>query len=76
MFLFFALNAPGKKSEEVEKAMLAEIEKLKNEPVSAEELEGVRTRARVSLLRTFNGNTGMASQLAAWQAFSVGYYEL
>lgn len=76
MFLFFALNAPGKKSEEVEKAMLAEIEKLKNEPVSAEELEGVRTRARVSLLRTFNGNTGMASQLAAWQALTGDWRNL
>ena len=44
LFLFYAVTAPGKTNAEVEKAMNTQIERLKNEPVSQEELDGVKAR--------------------------------
>jgi predicted Zn-dependent peptidase len=75
-FVFFALNAPGKTNEEVEKAMLQEIEKLKTDKVTEEELAGVRTRYRIGLLSQFNQNTQMAAQLAQWDALTGDWRNL
>ncbi len=76
LFLFGAFTAPGKTNEELEKAMLAEIERLKTEPVTKEELEGVKTRFRAGLLHQFNDNTQMAGQLAEWQALTGNWKNL
>ncbi|HYZ82813.1 MAG TPA: pitrilysin family protein [Bryobacteraceae bacterium] len=67
LFLFYAFTAPGKTNDEVEKAMLAEIERLKNEPVSKEELDAVKARERASMIHMLQDNTGMAQSLAAYQ---------
>jgi predicted Zn-dependent peptidase len=70
LFLFGAFTAPGKTNEELEKAMMQEIERLKNEPVSPEELEGVKTRARVGVINLLKENSPMAGELAQWQVLT------
>ncbi len=54
--------------EQVEQALYAELERLKNEPVSDRELQKVRNQFQADFIRGLNSNAGMASQL--------GYYEL
>ena len=76
LFLFGAFTAPGKTNEELEKAMLFEIERLKTEPVTKEELDGVKTRFRAGLLNLFKDNTQIAGQLAEWQALTGDWHNL
>jgi predicted Zn-dependent peptidase len=76
LFLFYAFNAPGKSNEDVEKEMMAEIERLKNEPVSDMELEGVKNRARAGLLRLMADNTSMGMTLASYQAITGDWRNL
>ncbi|MDH6089187.1 M16 family metallopeptidase [Umezakia ovalisporum] len=63
LILFYALTAPGHTVDQVAIALEAEIDKLKTEPVTAAELQRVKTQARRSLLRSLNSNMGMAQQL-------------
>jgi len=51
LFLFYAVPARGHTSEENLEAIDAQIERLKNEPVTKEELQKAKTRARASLIR-------------------------
>jgi predicted Zn-dependent peptidase len=76
LFLFLAVTAPGKTNEEAEKAMNAEIEKLKNEPVSQEELDGVKARYRAGLISQFKSNQSMAGELAEWQVLTGDWHNL
>ncbi|MEW6731843.1 MAG: pitrilysin family protein [Acidobacteriota bacterium] len=64
MFLFFAFTAPNHNNGEIEKAMVDEINRLKNELVDAETLRSVKTRAKANLIRQLNSNSGLALQLA------------
>jgi predicted Zn-dependent peptidase len=54
--------------EEVEGAILAELERLKTEPVSAEELTQARNRLRADRLRMLQGNEGLARMLTYYQS--------
>ncbi|EKQ69288.1 putative Zn-dependent peptidase [Leptolyngbyaceae cyanobacterium JSC-12] len=67
LMLFYALTAPGHTVEEVGTALQAEIERLKTEPVTSEELERVKTQARAGLLRSLNSNMGMAQALLEYE---------
>lgn len=53
---------------EVEAAILKELERLKTEPVSAEELTVVRNRLRADRLRMLQGNEGLARMLTYYQS--------
>ena len=46
LMLFYAQTAPGRTVDEVASALRKEIERLKTEPVSALELDRVKTQAR------------------------------
>ena len=63
LMLFYALTAPGHTVDEVAAALRSEIDRLKTELVSAEELERVKTQARAGLLQSLNSNMGMAQAL-------------
>jgi predicted Zn-dependent peptidase len=65
--LFYAISAPNHSLEDLATALETEIELLKNEPVSPEELERVKTQAKASLLRSLDSNSGMANLLAEYQ---------
>lgn len=67
LMLFYALTAPGKSVDEVAADLRSEIERLKAEPVSAEELDRVKTQARAGLLRSLDSNSGMAQSLLEYE---------
>ncbi len=68
LVLLYALTAPGHRIEEVGAALETEIERLKTELVTDEELERVKTQARAALLRTLDSNIGMARLLTEYEA--------
>lgn len=68
LMLFYGLSAPDRTLEELQTALHSEIEKLKTQPVSEEELERVKTQAKANLLRGLNSNAGMARLLTEYQA--------
>jgi predicted Zn-dependent peptidase len=76
LFIFFSIAAAGHTNEENEKAMLAEIERLQAELVSEEELSRVKQRARAQLVRQLDSNSGLAGQLAAYQALTGDWRSL
>jgi predicted Zn-dependent peptidase len=70
LFLFYAFTAPGKTNEDAEKAIREEISRLIGEKVSAEELDGVKKRARANMLRGLEENSGMAMDLGQTQGLT------
>jgi predicted Zn-dependent peptidase len=63
LFLFYAVPSKGHTNKECEEAINAEIERLKTELVSPEELKKAKTRSRAGLIRQLDSNSGMAEQL-------------
>ena len=76
LFAFYAFPLPGHKPEEMAEAIHAEIERLKSEDISDEELKMIRTRAKANLLRGLDSNEGLASDLALYQARYGDWREL
>jgi len=70
LFLFFSVAAAGHNNDENEKAMLEEIEKLKSELISEEEMERVKRRARAQFVQQLSSNSGLAGQLAYYQVLT------
>jgi predicted Zn-dependent peptidase len=66
--LLYALTAPGHTLDEIADAFEAELELLKREPVSTEELNRVKTQTRAAVLQSLASNQGMASLLAEYEA--------
>jgi predicted Zn-dependent peptidase len=64
LFLFYAVPNKGKTNAECEAAIYEQIELLKAEPVTPEELAGVKARAKSQFLETIGSNMGLAQQLA------------
>ena len=75
LMLVFAVPTSGG-NEEVQEAIRQEIEKLKTEPISDEELEMVKTRAKAGLIRSLASNTGIGRQLASYQTLFGDWREL
>ena len=67
---------PGHKTEEMADAIHAEIERLKKEDISDDELKMIKTRAKANLLRGLDDNEGLAPQLAIYQARYGDWREL
>lgn len=63
LMFFYALTAPGHTVEEVATALRQQIDRLKTEPVAAQELDRVKTQTRAALLRALDSNMGMAQLL-------------
>jgi predicted Zn-dependent peptidase len=68
LFAFYAFPLPGHKPEEMADAIHAEIERLKTEDISDEELKMIKTRAKANLIRGLANNEGLAFQLAIYQS--------
>jgi len=68
LFVFFAVPTPGHTPEELRDAIRADVEKLKKEDITDDELNMIKTRAKADLLRTLDSNAGLAEQLATAQA--------
>jgi len=70
LFLFYAFTAQGHTNDEAQKAIEAEIERLKTEPVSQGELDGVKSRTRASIIRELDDNSTLGRTLAAYQVLT------
>jgi predicted Zn-dependent peptidase len=68
LLLLYALTAPGHTLDEVAIALDAELTRLKTEPVSAEEIDRIKTQSKAGLLGTLASNEGMASLLPEYEA--------
>jgi predicted Zn-dependent peptidase len=67
LFAFYAVPTPGHKPEELAEAIHQEIERLKTQEVTDDELKMFKTRAKADLIRSLNSNEGLATQLATMQ---------
>jgi predicted Zn-dependent peptidase len=76
LFAFYAFTMPGHTPEEVATAIHIEIEHLKNEDISDEELKMIKTRAKADLLRALDSNEGLAFQLGLYQSRYDDWREL
>ncbi len=76
LFIFLLVPSSGHTNEECEQALYEEIEKLQTEPLTKEELEAVKTRAKVNFLRGLDSNSGLARQLAAFETLNGDFHEM
>jgi predicted Zn-dependent peptidase len=76
LFAFYAFPLPGHKPEEMAAAIHEEIERIKKEDVSDEELKMIKTRAKANLIRGLGDNSGLAFQLGIAQARYGDWREL
>jgi len=67
LFTFNAVPRNPHTLEEVEKAILEHVEKVKTEPVSERELQKVKNNLDASYIRSMNSNFGIAMQLIRYQ---------
>ena len=76
LFAFYAFPIPGHKPQEMADAIHAEIERLKKEDISDEELKMIKTRAKANLIRGLASNEGLAFELGLNQARYDDWREL
>lgn len=67
LFSFFAVPLPGRTPAEMGQAIHEQVNRLKTEDVSDDELQMVKTRAKADLIRGLANNQGLAGQLAVNQ---------
>jgi predicted Zn-dependent peptidase len=68
LMIFYAMSTPGTPLDKVAKSLDQELERLKNEPVSREELDRAKTSLIVNIFNNLESNLGMAKELAQYQA--------
>jgi predicted Zn-dependent peptidase len=76
LFVLYAIPAVGHTNQECEKAIYEEIEKLKKEKVSEEELEKAKIRARANLVRQLSSNFGLAYQMVYYEVLTGDWRNL
>lgn len=67
LFVLSATPLAPHSAAEVEAAILAELERLKREPVAQKELERIINNLDADMVRALRSNSGLASQLALYQ---------
>ncbi|MDB9526362.1 pitrilysin family protein [Oscillatoria sp. CS-180] len=68
MLILYGLTAPDVAPDQIGEEIHQQLEQLKTEPVSEQELDRVKTQARAGLLRQLDSNAGMAALLAEYEA--------
>jgi predicted Zn-dependent peptidase len=76
LFAFLAVPLPGHTPQEMGDAIHVEIDRLKKEDISDEELKMIKTRAKANLIRGLADNGGLASELATYQTRYGDWREL
>jgi predicted Zn-dependent peptidase len=76
LFAFYAFPLPGHTTQEVGDAIHAEIERLKKEDITDDELKMIKTRTKAGLIRGLADNEGLATQLATYQTRYGDWREL
>jgi predicted Zn-dependent peptidase len=73
---FYGIPLPGHTPKEMEDAIHEEVDKLKNEDISDDELKMIKTRAKANLIRSLGSNEGLANNLGIYQARYGDWREL
>jgi predicted Zn-dependent peptidase len=76
LFYFFAIPSEGHTAREMADPIHDEIERLKTQDVTDDELKSVKTRAKADLIRGLADNEGLALQLGLSQALYGDWREL
>jgi predicted Zn-dependent peptidase len=76
LFAFFATPIPGHKPQEIGDAIHAEIDRMKKEDISDDELKMIKTRAKANLIRSLGSNEGLAFALGQYQSRYDDWREL
>ena len=76
LFAFLAVPLPGHSPQEMADAIHVEIDKLKKEDITDEELKMIKTRSKANLIRGLADNEGLATQLATYQTRYGDWREL
>jgi predicted Zn-dependent peptidase len=76
LFAFLAVPLPGHSPQEMADAIHAEIDKLKKEDITDDELKMIKTRSKANLIRGLADNQGLATQLATYQTRYGDWREL
>ena len=76
LFAFYAIPTPGHTTAELQQGFREEIEKLKTQDVTDEELQMFKTRTKADLIRGLASNEGLAQQLAYYQTRYGDWREL
>jgi predicted Zn-dependent peptidase len=76
LFGFFAYPLPGHTPDDMAPAIHKEIDRLKNEDISDEELQMIKTRAKANLIRSLGNNEGLAQNLSLYQSRYDDWREL
>jgi predicted Zn-dependent peptidase len=76
LFAFYAVPLPGHTPEEMRASIHKELDRLKNEDITDEELARYKTRTKADLLRGLADNEGLAHQLAEYQTRYGDWREL
>jgi len=76
LFAFLAVPLPGHKPEEMADAIHVEIDRLKKEDISDQELKMIKTRSKANLIRGLADNEGLATQLATYETRYGDWREL
>ena len=73
---FYGVPLPGHKPEEMEEAIRVEVDRLKNEDITDDELKMIKTRFKANLIRSLGSNEGLANNLGMFQARFDDWREL
>ena len=76
LFVLYAVPARGVKTEAIVEAMRPELERLKTEDITDEEMARFKTRAKADLIRSLDSNEGLAENLANYQTLFGDWREL
>jgi predicted Zn-dependent peptidase len=76
LFAFYAVPLPGHTAQEMADAIHAEIDRLKTQDITDQELQMIKTRAKADLIRGLADNAGLAQQLAIYQSRYNDWREL
>jgi predicted Zn-dependent peptidase len=76
LFFFFAAPSQGHTADQMAGPIHEEIEKLKTQDVTDDELQSIKTRAKADLIRGLGNDQGLAFQLGEYQALYGDWREL
>jgi predicted Zn-dependent peptidase len=76
LFAFYAVPLPGHTNQQMADAIHAEIEKIKKEDITDDEMKMIKTRSKANLIRGLADNEGLATQLATYQTRYGDWREL
>jgi len=76
LFVFFSMPTPGHTPGEIRDSIHAEIERLRTQDISDDELAMIKARAKANLIRQLGDNQGLAFQFGEYQALFGDWREL